>query len=95
MAARIAVPNVPALVDILKEAQMVEGKRYVTFAMPNSEKFPPSAMGAPGMLKSVKVGWDGAMFEVHEGRQVSFHDDRQIESVLPIGKAAFVPMAMM
>lgn len=92
--AKIAVPNVPALVDLLKEAQMVEGKRYVTFAMPASGKYPPSAMGAPGMLKNIKVGWDGAMFEVREGPLVSFHDEREIESVLPIGQASFVPMTM-
>lgn len=93
--AKNAVPSVPALVELLKEAQLVEGKRYVTFAIPASGEYPPSAMGAPGMLKSIKVGWDGAMFEVREGQLVSYHNERQIESVLPIGQAAFVPMAMM
>lgn len=88
---KIAVPSVTALVDIVKAAQVERGVELVPFAYVRSGSA-VSAMGCAAALKQVRVGWDGVMFKVVDDERTEFYDDTSIQTVLPIGRAALIPM---
>lgn len=89
---KVAIPNVAALVEHIKFDQVVAGRQMTPFAVFNDGNTVMSAMGCSAAVKMVKVGWDGAMFSVSEGVEITFIGEEKIGDVLPIGRPGFVPM---
>ena len=87
----VHIPNVKALQDIVKTAQLDNGQDVVPFSF-IKDGGTMSLMSAPGTLKQVDIGWDGVMFKVVDSERVSFHDDLTIHQAVPIGKPGFIPL---